>query len=50
MKEEMNEFQISANEMECLKHVMSGDESLAHLLKSQNRAPNGKIAMCLTRL
>jgi hypothetical protein len=49
MKEEMNEFQISGNEMECLKHVMSGDESLADLLKSQKSAPSGKTAMCLTR-
>jgi len=48
MKEESNEFQISADEMEYLKQLASGDESLANLLRWQKSAPRGGLAIRLT--
>lgn len=49
MKQESQEFQISADEMECLTQLLSRDESLDGLLTSQNIMPTGKVAVRLTR-
>jgi len=47
MKEETNEFQVSADEMEYLKQLTSGDESFTGLLRSQTISPSGKVAVRL---
>lgn len=49
MKEQSDEFQVSADEMEYLEQLLSRDESLASLLRSQKNPLSGKVAIRLTR-
>ncbi len=49
MAEELNQFQLSANEWEYLQQLLSHDEALATLLKFQKGAPGRKVIIQLSR-
>jgi hypothetical protein len=47
--EESFEFQVSMDELEYLKELASGDESVASLLGSLDGTPSGRVTVLLTR-
>ena len=49
MIEETDEFQVSAEELEHLKELVSRDESLAGLLRFQKCSPGRRVTIRLSR-
>jgi hypothetical protein len=49
MMEETGEFKVSAGELECLKQLVSHDESLAGLLRFHEGAPGRSLTIRLSR-
>jgi len=49
MKKETGKFEVSADELEYLKQLVSHDESLAGLLTFQEGAPDRKVTIRLSR-